>query len=436
MEGAGAPQRQTERALDLCDAGDHAGAVRALTPAPPYAPGLLVLRRLRLSCSEHFAPGAPHERALLDRARAAAEGCRAVCRAYLEGLVAARPAPSSRWLLGYWYDRIELDDPRAAVEYEAAAAAGNVWAASCLGFLLLTSDAAGRGCKDVPRAVRLLQFAVDAGDAQAAVNLGFQLESGDGVRRDRNAAARLYGVAAAKRNVDGMYNLSLCLAEGRGVEKDVPRAMALLETAARDYNDGAAGVRAALCYRDGEGVAPDEAKAREMLREWCDRGCPEAMLHLSEMLVASDPRESARLLRASADAGLDAARCAIAEQILQEPHASPARLAEAVRLLRLAQRDDARARFFLAQCCLEGTGGVARGVAEAVRLLESSCDADCEPQACMMMGLVLLGKALPEAGLAMDARRAYDLLVRAYEDGDLELARFMYLTLQTDLFSS
>jgi len=56
-----------------------------------------------------------------------------------------------------------------------------------------------------------------AGDASAQGNLGFHHATGEGIRRNRQEALRLYRLAAAQGNARAMHNLGVCHRDGLGV---------------------------------------------------------------------------------------------------------------------------------------------------------------------------------------------------------------------------
>ena len=86
--------------------------------------------------------------------------------------------------------------------------------------------------KDEVEAVRLYRLGADAGDAGAQCNLAYCLDSATGVPTpDFAEAFALYTAAAAQDNQVAIVNLGTCYNTGRGVARDVPRAVALWKRA-------------------------------------------------------------------------------------------------------------------------------------------------------------------------------------------------------------
>ena len=60
------------------------------------------------------------------------------------------------------------------------------------------------------------------------VSLGLLLETGDHAPKDLKAAYALYEKAAERGSADGALDLAVALVKGKGIDEDVPRALALL----------------------------------------------------------------------------------------------------------------------------------------------------------------------------------------------------------------
>lgn len=77
-------------------------------------------------------------------------------------------------------------------------------------------------------AVRLYRVGAEAGDDYAMFRLARCLETGLGVSApDVDAAFVLYTAAAARGYPAAIHNLGACYAAGRGVARDLPRAVTL-----------------------------------------------------------------------------------------------------------------------------------------------------------------------------------------------------------------
>jgi uncharacterized membrane protein len=64
-----------------------------------------------------------------------------------------------------------------------------------------------------------------SGDPYAMTALGIMLFRGEGVAKDRSAAARLYQAAAETGYAPALYNYAACLMAGHGVQQDMPLAL-------------------------------------------------------------------------------------------------------------------------------------------------------------------------------------------------------------------
>jgi TPR repeat protein len=97
--------------------------------------------------------------------------------------------------------------------------------------------------------------------------LGLLLKNGEGIAADKAGAAHWLGVAAAAGNAHAMFLLSNAYAEGDGVAADGPRSRELLERAAdREYP--AAIQQLALVKQLGDELtARDPHEAQQLLKE-------------------------------------------------------------------------------------------------------------------------------------------------------------------------
>ncbi|MFD2344450.1 tetratricopeptide repeat protein [Sinorhizobium terangae] len=71
-----------------------------------------------------------------------------------------------------------------------------------------------------------------AGDDVAAFNLAVMLDEGKAVPEDNLEAAKFYGLAAERGNVDAMINLGLMFESGEGVRRNPVAAQELFRQAA------------------------------------------------------------------------------------------------------------------------------------------------------------------------------------------------------------
>jgi TPR repeat protein len=83
-------------------------------------------------------------------------------------------------------------------------------------------------------------------------------------------AVSLYERACAGAQVDACINLALLLAEGRGVERDMPRAIGQLERVCREGN--ARACRIGGVFLDSSSDDSDRTHGNEMLSRACELG--------------------------------------------------------------------------------------------------------------------------------------------------------------------
>jgi TPR repeat protein len=116
---------------------------------------------------------------------------------------------------------------------------------------------------DAEKAQAYLKRAVDGGRLEAATKLGKALIRGQGVLKDKIGGAKLLETAAA---TDPWAQLMLgnMLLSGE-LPRDVPRAVTLLERAAKSNNVYAL-EKLGKMYLKGEGVAADPKKAQAYLK--------------------------------------------------------------------------------------------------------------------------------------------------------------------------
>lgn len=150
----------------------------------------------------------------------------------------------------------------------------------------------GRGVqKDEAEGVRLLRIGADTGDPVAQYTLAHCLSKAMGVPApDFSGAAALHAAAAAQDYAPSIVSLGFAYASGRGVARDVPRAVALYERALAHpaIEPGVAADAASALgriYLDGEGgVARDVARGIAYVRRAVALGSEPAAWLLREAL--------------------------------------------------------------------------------------------------------------------------------------------------------
>ena len=66
------------------------------------------------------------------------------------------------------------------------------------------------------------------GHEEALFHPGVSYENGRGVQKDLRLAAHFYRLAAARHHVAAQYNLAVMTAHGKGVKRDLGKALALI----------------------------------------------------------------------------------------------------------------------------------------------------------------------------------------------------------------
>lgn len=209
-------------------------------------------------------------------------------------------------LLGFVQAETEDRLPEAVSTFRKAVEKGNPYAQVALGVLTLQ----GRGgiAADAAEAYRLFAASAEQEVADALCNQGYCLETGTGTAKDEARAVECYTKAIAALPLpQAKYNLSLCYLNGRGVAKDVQKAMPLLVDAAN------AGLADALCELSrccalGIGVPKDEKQAFDLCAQAAQAGSAEAQYALAQYfrggeVVEKDETFARKCLEAAAANG-------------------------------------------------------------------------------------------------------------------------------------
>ena len=109
-------------------------------------------------------------------------------------------------------------------------------------------------------ALRHLRLLAGGGDARAQFRLGMMCATGQGVRRDYQAAARWLEKSAEQGNPRAENNLGALYDQGRGLAQDSKKAAYWYRKAAEQGN-AAAEVNLASLYQQGRGVPLDAINA-------------------------------------------------------------------------------------------------------------------------------------------------------------------------------
>ena len=112
----------------------------------------------------------------------------------------------------------------------------------------------------MPEAVRWFERAADAGFAPAQFRLASLNEKGEGVKKDLQAARRLYLAAAGKGHAKAMHNLAVLYAEGIDGKPDYKAASEWFRKAA-SYGVTDSQYNLAILYARGIGVQANLAES-------------------------------------------------------------------------------------------------------------------------------------------------------------------------------
>lgn len=127
-----------------------------------------------------------------------------------------------------------------------------------------------------PRALAEPTQRAHAGDAQAQFEPARRLETGVEAAPDPAAAVHWYRLAAAREHADARFRLGLMYLKGRGVGRELSRAISLIRRAAED-GSAYAQFRLGLMHYLGYGVRLDYAAALRWYRRAASNGHATAM---------------------------------------------------------------------------------------------------------------------------------------------------------------
>lgn len=189
-------------------------------------------------------------------------------------------------------------DLRAAAQwYQRAADQGYAPAQNALGRLYF--EGAGRAA-DRERALELLGAAALQGSPDHGQDYALALETADRIEE----AADWYARTADLGHAPAMTSLGVLALDGRGVEQDDARALALFTAAAED-GDARAQNNLGLMYARGAGVEQDYERAAGLFQAAADQGLAQALGNLAVLYengfgVALNEAEAVRLYRDAA----------------------------------------------------------------------------------------------------------------------------------------
>jgi TPR repeat protein len=261
---------------------------------------------------------------------------------------------------------VPQDDAKALALYRMAAAGGDASAEFKVGQFVER----GRGTTADPQAaVPHYRTAAQAGlvSAQLALARLYRTDD-DEVSEDPERATKWYaealeqleveaqrGDAQARERLAGLY------LNGRGVAKDVPRALALYEAAARSGRTGTQVKYARLLQKGTDGVDPDHVKAAEFFQMAADQGHRSARYSLAQIYaegegVPQDGERAVALYQQSLEQGETRAYAKLGD-LYADGDAVPRDYVEAVRWYTLAaEHGDPKGLYRLGEAYERGRG--------------------------------------------------------------------------------
>ncbi|MDO5295783.1 MAG: tetratricopeptide repeat protein [bacterium] len=133
-----------------------------------------------------------------------------------------------------------------------------------------------------------LATAAELGSAEAQTALGLLYASDKEINPKRNSANKWnyaykwFNRAAQQNNTAAQTQLGICYLEGRGVEQDLEKAVALLRGSAAE-GDALAKHHLGQCYARGTGVAQNTQEAQKLLSQAAGKGNTDSKEALSAM---------------------------------------------------------------------------------------------------------------------------------------------------------
>ena len=156
------------------------------------------------------------------------------------------------------------------------------WAHACADLYLYYSEDGVE--PNLKKAVGYLRKGVSYGSSICLAQLGLNYaECNDGVdKADYVKAFKLYQMAAAQNDVDGMSLLGACYYNGEGTTKDYSKAFYWLRMAA-EHDHAYSQFLVGCCFLEGNGVAQSNEDAKYWFQKALDNGFEDAKEIIQEM---------------------------------------------------------------------------------------------------------------------------------------------------------
>ena len=221
------------------------------------------------------------------------------------------------------------------------------------------------------------QFFAENGQVESMYILGVCYANGEGVPQDHKKAVEFYQRAADKGNVNAMFNLGACYANGEGITQDYKKAVEFYQRAA-DKGNACAMNNLAICYENGEGIAQDYKKAAEFYQRAADKGQVDAMFNLGLCYkngegVSQDYNKAVEYYQLAADKGHVGAMYKLGWCFMKGIGVEKDEIKGFQLYQQASNKGNAWATNNLASCYLRGTG-VAQDKKKAFELYQQSAD--------------------------------------------------------------
>lgn len=153
--------------------------------------------------------------------------------------------------------------------------------------------------KNLPEACKWYTKAAQQEHLKAKALLGYFLINGVGGETDFAEGLKWYKRAAQQGSHMAQFNLGLIYEEGRGVNRNIQKVIALFEQASRDTRYSEPQYRIAWLYEHGAGVSQDSFLAKKWYNEAQKQGHPDAANRLALMKAAEMQAAKSREERAA-----------------------------------------------------------------------------------------------------------------------------------------
>ena len=250
-----------------------------------------------------------------------------------------------------------------------------------LGYAHLNGN--GGVARDYAEAMRCFRLAVERGSARAALEIGRMYGLGLGVSKDEAEEVRWYREAADRGNAIAQFSLGMMYANGKGgLAKDDKEAVHWFRKAA-DQGNATAQNSLGIMYRDGRGVDRDDREAVRWYRKAADQGDAFAQNNLGvayELGEGGLPKSSDEAIAwyKKAAAQNDATAMENLKR-LSEKVGAEERAHKKTEIEGRDNKEGVTAQLALGYSYLNGSGGVTKNYAEAMRNFRLAAEAGSVP---------------------------------------------------------